>query len=112
MQHPCHGGRPTDASGCLRRRCAVAGDDVPHQAFRLGRNAWGVQFHFEVDGPGVEAWLRVSEPALARDWKKTSDEVREELRTYLDAQQLRSRALLAAFAHQLRVFRLHGQIAE
>ena len=90
----------------------VAGDDVPHQAFRLGRNAWGVQFHFEVDGPGVEAWLRVSEPRLARDWKKTSDEVREELRMYLDAQQLRSRALLAAFAHQLRVFRLHGQVAE
>src|SRR6266699_28854 len=90
----------------------VAGDDVPHQAFRLGRNAWGVQFHFEVDGPGVEAWLRVSEPRLARDWKKTSDEVREELRMYLDAQQVRSRALLAAFAYQLGVFRLHGQVAE
>ncbi len=90
----------------------VAGDDVLNQAFRFGRRAWGVQFHFEVDGPGVEAWLRVSEPTLARDWKKTSDEVREELRMYLDAQQLRSRALLAAFAHQLRVFRLHGQVAE
>src|SRR3989442_981233 len=33
----------------------VAGDDVPNQAFRLGRTAWGVQFHFEVDAQGVEA---------------------------------------------------------
>src|ERR1700674_5559160 len=27
----------------------VAGDDVPIQAFRVGGNAWGVQFHFEAD---------------------------------------------------------------
>jgi GMP synthase (glutamine-hydrolysing) len=42
----------------------VAGDDVPIQAFRLGGQAWGVQFHFEVDADGVEAWLRVAEPTL------------------------------------------------
>ena len=80
----------------------VAGDDVPIQAFRLGRNAWGVQFHFEVDADGVEAWLRVAEPTLSRVWKRTADEVREELRIYLDSQQQRSRAMLAAFADQVR----------
>src|SRR5207245_5960724 len=64
----------------------VAGDDVPLQAFRLGRNAWGVQFHFEVDADGVEAWLRVAEPTLTRVWKRTAEEVREELRIHLDAQ--------------------------
>jgi GMP synthase-like glutamine amidotransferase len=79
----------------------ATGDDVSNQAFRLGRNAWGVQFHFEVDADGVEAWLRVAEPTLSRVWKRTADEVREELRIYLDAQQQRSRALLAAFAHQV-----------
>jgi len=80
----------------------VAGDDVPIQAFRLGRTAWGVQFHFEVDAEGVEAWLRVAEPTLSRVWKRTADEVREELRTHLDGQQRRSRVLLAAFADQVR----------
>ena len=76
----------------------ATGDDVPHQAFRFGRTAWGLQFHFEVDGPGVEAWLRVAEPTLSRDWNRPADEIRDELRMYLDAQQQRSRVLLAAFA--------------
>jgi len=80
----------------------VAGDDVPHQAFRFGRTAWGVQFHFEVDAQGVEAWLRVAEPMLKRVWQRTADEIRDELRIYLDAQQQRSQALLAAFAGQVR----------
>jgi GMP synthase (glutamine-hydrolysing) len=83
----------------------VAGEDVPIQAFRLGGNAWGVQFHFEADADGLEAWLRVAEPSLSRVWKRTADEVRDELRIYLPAQQQRSRVLLAAFADQVRAGR-------
>jgi len=44
----------------------VARDDVPNQAFRLGGKAWAVQFHFELDAQGVEAWLRVTQPTLSR----------------------------------------------
>ena len=76
----------------------AAGDDVQVQAFRMGRNAWGVQFHFEVDAEGVDAWLRVAEPSLERVWRRSAQEVREELRLYLDAQQQRSRQLFDAFA--------------
>jgi len=83
----------------------VSGDDVPIQAFRLGAKAWGVQFHFEVDADGVEAWLRVAEPTLSRVWKRTAGDVREELRIHLDAQQQRSRVLLAAFADLVRAGR-------
>jgi GMP synthase (glutamine-hydrolysing) len=90
----------------------ASGDDVPNQAFRLGRNAWGVQFHFEIDAAGLEAWLRVAEPTLSRVWKRTADEVREELRIYLDAQQQRSRVLLAAFAGEVRSRGLNGQVAQ
>jgi hypothetical protein len=36
-----------------------------------------------------------------RVWKRTADEVRDELRIYLDAQQQRSRVLFAAFADQV-----------
>jgi GMP synthase (glutamine-hydrolysing) len=76
----------------------AAGDDVQVQAFRMGSNAWGVQFHFEVDAQGVDAWLRVAEPSLERVWKRSAEDVREELRLYLDAQQQRSRRLFEAFA--------------
>ena len=31
--------------------------DYPHQAFRLGRRVWGVQFHPEVDAALVAPWL-------------------------------------------------------
>ena len=76
----------------------AAGDDVQVQAFRKGPNAWGVQFHLEVDAEGIDAWLRVAEPSLERVWKRSAEEVREELRLYLDAQQQRSRQLFSAFA--------------
>ncbi len=76
----------------------AAGDDVQVQAFRMGRNAWGVQFHFEVDAEGIDAWLRVAEPRLERVWKRSADEVREEVRLNLDMQQQRSRQLFQAFA--------------
>jgi GMP synthase-like glutamine amidotransferase len=80
----------------------ATGDDVPMQAFRMGPNAWGVQFHFEVDADGVNAWLRAAEPSLERVWKRSAEEVRDELRIYLEAQQKRSRVLLAAFAERVR----------
>jgi GMP synthase (glutamine-hydrolysing) len=76
----------------------AAGDEVQVQAFRMGRNAWGVQFHPEVDAEGVDAWLRVAEPSLERVWKRSGEEIREELRRYLDAQQQRSRQLFSGFA--------------
>ena len=79
----------------------AAGDDIQVQAFRMGRNAWGVQFHFEVDAAGVDAWLRVAEPSLERVWDRTAEEVREEVRLNLDTQQQRSRLLFKAFAQRV-----------
>jgi len=76
----------------------AAGDDVPTQAFRFGTRAWGVQFHFEVDRAGVEAWLRAAEPSLKRVWNRSAEDVRGELQTHLEAQQERSRKVFRAFA--------------
>jgi GMP synthase (glutamine-hydrolysing) len=83
----------------------AAGDQVQVQAFRMGRNAWGVQFHFEIDAEGVDAWLRAAAPSLERVWNRTAEEVRDELRLNLDAQQRQSRQLLAAFADEVRSHR-------
>ena len=46
----------------------AAGDACPHQAFRLG-NAWGVQFHPEVDAAAVASWAAGCDdaPDICRD---------------------------------------------
>ena len=38
----------------------------PHQAFRVGSRAWGVQFHPEVSVPTYRAWSAAHEP----DWRR------------------------------------------
>ena len=38
----------------------ATGTAYPEQALRVGRAAWGLQFHLELDAPGVEAFLRQS----------------------------------------------------
>ncbi|MFH8577027.1 type 1 glutamine amidotransferase [Streptomyces zaomyceticus] len=44
----------------------LTGDDCPHQAFRVGRTAWAVQFHPEVDGDAVAEWA-VADAELIRE---------------------------------------------
>jgi GMP synthase-like glutamine amidotransferase len=44
----------------------LAGNDVSCQAFQLG-NAYGIQFHAEVDQPTVEGWIRDYGPAEGVD---------------------------------------------
>jgi GMP synthase (glutamine-hydrolysing) len=38
----------------------------PHQAFRLGENVYGVQFHLEVEEPMVKEWMAVNAAELER----------------------------------------------
>jgi GMP synthase-like glutamine amidotransferase len=42
----------------------LTGDNCVHQAFRLGRTAWGVQFHPEVLGVEVAAWAQADADAV------------------------------------------------
>src|SRR6185369_16369861 len=37
----------------------ASSDLCPNQAFRYGENAYGFQFHLEVDEPLIERWLTV-----------------------------------------------------
>ncbi|MDQ6884649.1 MAG: gamma-glutamyl-gamma-aminobutyrate hydrolase family protein [Candidatus Dormibacteraeota bacterium] len=76
----------------------ATGEEVAMQAFRVGQHAWGIQFHFEIDLPGVEAWLKMAEPTLTPVWGRSAEHIREELAKHLEAQQQRSRRLLEAFA--------------
>ena len=40
----------------LRAVLLAASASYPHQAFRLGDRAWGVQFHIECDAAMIERW--------------------------------------------------------
>jgi GMP synthase-like glutamine amidotransferase len=43
----------------------AASPQYPHQAFRVGANAWGVQFHPEAEPAMTAGWARDDERALA-----------------------------------------------
>jgi GMP synthase-like glutamine amidotransferase len=42
----------------------AASSRYPHQAFRLGDRAWGLQFHIECDVPMIEDWARSDSAGL------------------------------------------------
>jgi GMP synthase-like glutamine amidotransferase len=75
----------------------ATGDAVTNQAFSYGSNAWGTQFHFEVDRAGVEEWLRVSGDELERVWGKSAAQLREEMAMHLERQQGQAREIFRAF---------------
>ncbi len=58
----------------------AGGDDYPHQAFRVGAAAWGVQGHPEVTADIASAWAREDSPLLlaaGRDPASLVAEVRD-----------------------------------
>jgi GMP synthase (glutamine-hydrolysing) len=80
----------------------LEGGTVANQAFRAGERAWGFQFHLEVTPEELDAWLRLAEPTLEREWGRTADELRRESDRYLPRQQERSARLFRRFAGLLR----------
>jgi GMP synthase-like glutamine amidotransferase len=78
----------------------AASDMTEHQAFRLGRAVYGVQFHFEADRPLVEDWSAEFAPTIlgyAPDWSE---------RRKVDAARLGSQADLTGLDLARRWVRL------
>ncbi len=82
----------------------ATGDDVPHQAFRVGDLAWGIQFHFEVDGAELEAWLDEADSLmdLEATWGKSSEDIRLEAKEHMAAHEERGREVFRRFADVVR----------
>ncbi|KAF0219225.1 MAG: hypothetical protein FD174_2311 [Geobacteraceae bacterium] len=70
----------------------------PNQAFRCGKNAWGLQFHPEVDRTIVDVWARWTEATSPRADQFLASFTRAE-----ESYRIASRRLLANF---LRIARL------
>jgi GMP synthase (glutamine-hydrolysing) len=74
-------------------------DRVAVQAYRVGTTAWGFQFHFEVDLPEIELWLRDMDSAeLERGWGKTPRRILDEAQTFLAVQQEKGQEVFLRFA--------------
>ena len=73
------------------------GDQVPNQAFRIGRTCYAVQFHPEATLDGIAAWIDRWEPDVRRAGREPDEMLREAERA-LPAQQEASCSAFRAFA--------------
>jgi GMP synthase (glutamine-hydrolysing) len=82
----------------------ATGDDVPHQAFRVGDLAWGIQFHFEVDGAELEEWLDEADALmdLEATWGKSSEDIRLEAKEHMADHEQRGHEVFHRFADVVR----------
>jgi len=88
----------------------LASSDVcAHQAFRYGDNAYGFQFHLEVDGDLIGRWLKV--PANRRDLESMGSLVDPEQVMSETHEQIASNHQLAeaTFAEFIKLFSHHGR---
>jgi GMP synthase (glutamine-hydrolysing) len=77
----------------------ATGDQVPHQAFRVGDRAWGTQFHLEVNAAELDFWLRefAQEGDLRADWGKSEEDVRREAERFMPDHEARGREVFERF---------------
>ena len=71
------------------------------EGFRVGRHAWGVQFHPEVDSPALDGWYAGWPEALAQA-DVTEAGAREADARHLPGQAALSTAIFGAFARLVR----------
>lgn len=75
----------------------LVGNEAPNQAFRFGRSAYGLQFHFEVTESIIMNWCD-STPDLEEAWGVTKESLQKEARVLLPAQQMAAKAAVENFA--------------
>lgn len=85
--------------------CLARSDRCPVQAFRVGAEAWGFQFHLEVDGRLIRRWLR--DPAMQGDLEKTgipdvATTIERDTRRYIEDLEMLSRQVFGAFADRIQ----------
>ncbi len=72
--------------------------DIPNQAFRFGKCAWGVQFHMELDRPLLDAWIASSGESIRSNWGADPDEILHDASIWLPHQQAHAREAFKSFA--------------
>ena len=73
----------------------------PHQAFRLGRCAYGFQFHFEVGAESISQWLELWPEELRAEGVDV-EAVKAQTAGHMEAFTRRGRALISGFSAMVR----------
>ncbi len=87
-----------DTFGIPRDATHLASSDLcPHQAFRYGDRAYGLQFHLEVDAGLVARWLDLHARELAEERGMAADAtIRDQTAAWMTAAQLRGEQVFGA----------------
>jgi GMP synthase (glutamine-hydrolysing) len=80
----------------------ASGDRVATQAYRVGERAWGMQFHFEIDGPEIELWLREAGPDIEATWGRSPAAVRAQAAGLLAEHEARGTEVFRRFCAVVR----------
>ncbi|GAB1407757.1 glutamine amidotransferase [Thermomonas brevis] len=92
--HGCRFDVPSDAVHLAR------GEHCEQQAFRYGRNAYGLQFHLEMDEPLVERWLQTPayrEELEAAGLPHDAQAIRDQTRAHIAGMQRQADAVFNNF---------------
>ncbi len=73
------------------------GEGAPNQAFRFGRVAYGVQFHFEATERIIADWCDLT-PDLEETWEVDKQGLLKEARALLPTQKAAALAAVGNFA--------------
>jgi GMP synthase (glutamine-hydrolysing) len=79
--------------------CLAGNDTYPHQAFRFGSLAYGVQFHLELTEELLRTWLASwsDEIGEARPQPLSAGEILEDAVVYLDRLQAQARQVFSCY---------------
>ncbi len=86
----------------------LRGEQVSEQAYRFGRNAWGLQFHPEVTMEVIEQWL-VAHGDTTAVWGKSWADVRAEAGRHLASAERSARDMIGRFVATLARPALSGR---
>jgi GMP synthase (glutamine-hydrolysing) len=80
----------------------AAGDDVAHQAYRVGDATWATQFHFEIDRPEIELWVDEVAGTVEAEWGRSGDAIRREADVHQEAHEAKGAEAFRRFATVVR----------
>ncbi len=85
------------------RAVNLAGSELfERQLIRVGANAYGIQFHLEVDEPMIKEWLAINAKEVASVKGVDPDRIVKETVEHIERLHRNCRAVLARFLRQAR----------